>query len=88
MRVCERFSYDLGGNRANQPPQALPALGDGDEGRGRYGPPVFALTKVFCEAVVRLQSSRPIRAEALLSYGEKKFNSAYPYADPCKCVLC
>lgn len=37
MRVCERFSYDLGGNRANQPPQALPALGDGDEGRGRYG---------------------------------------------------
>uniref|UniRef100_A0A2H1W130 SFRICE_038727 n=1 Tax=Spodoptera frugiperda TaxID=7108 RepID=A0A2H1W130_SPOFR len=46
-------------------------LGNRGLGRGVIGPPVTSLTQhkrcftlVFCEAVVSLRSSRPIRAEA------------------------
>uniref|UniRef100_A0A2H1W0I5 SFRICE_011117 n=1 Tax=Spodoptera frugiperda TaxID=7108 RepID=A0A2H1W0I5_SPOFR len=50
-------------------------LGKRGLGRGVTGPPVTSLTQrkrcftsVFCETVVSLRSSRPIRAEACLSY--------------------
>ncbi|CAH0694343.1 unnamed protein product [Spodoptera exigua] len=48
-------------------------LGTGEGlGKGRIGPPVTqqcgSFTPVFCEAMVSLRSSRPIRAEAWLSH--------------------
>uniref|UniRef100_A0A2H1VSK4 SFRICE_019104 n=1 Tax=Spodoptera frugiperda TaxID=7108 RepID=A0A2H1VSK4_SPOFR len=56
----------------------LRVIGESEIGKGVIGPPVTALTQckrffssVFCEGVVSLRSSRPIRAEAWLSHSCK-----------------